>query len=137
MDLTKLRQAIETLETALRCSQIPHLADMDERLPQVIRAAVIQHFEFTFELSWKMLERLLSEKLGSSTVKHLTNKALFRVAAERLLIDDPQRWFTYLDARNKTSHTYNELVAEDVYDKIPAFFDDAKKLLAALEQFVV
>ena len=136
MDLTKLRQAIETLETALRCSQIPHLADMDEHLPQVIRAAVIQHFEFTFELSWKMLERLLSEKLGSSTVKHLTNKALFRVAAERLLIDDPQQWFTYLDARNKTSHTYNESVADDVYGKIPAFLSDAKKLLAALEQFV-
>ena len=136
MDLTKLRQAIETLETALRCSQIPHLADMDERLPQVIRAAVIQHFEFTFELSWKLLERLLSEKLGASAVKHLTNKALFRIAAERLLLEEPQRWFTYLDARNKTSHTYNKSVAEDVYGKIPVFLDDAKKLLAALEQFV-
>ena len=136
MDLTKLRRAIDTLETALRCSQLPHLADMDENLPNVMRAAVIQHFEFTFELSWKMLERLLSEKLGSSAVKHLTNKALFRVAAERLLIDEPKRWFTYLDARNKTSHTYNESVAEDVCEKIPAFLDDAKKLLTALEQFV-
>ena len=136
MDFTKLRRAIESLETALRCSQMSHLADMDESLPQVVRAAVIQHFEFTFELSWKMLERLLSEKLGSSAVKQMTNKALFRVAAERLLIEEPQRWFTYLDARNKTSHTYNESVADDVYGKIPAFIDDAKKLLTALEQFV-
>jgi nucleotidyltransferase substrate binding protein (TIGR01987 family) len=136
MDLTKLRRAIETLETALRCSQLPHLADLDENLPHVIRAAVIQHFEFTFELSWKMLERQLSEKLGSSAVKQMTNKALFRVAAERLLIEEPQRWFAYLDARNQTSHTYNESVADDVYGQIPAFLDDAKKLLAALEQLV-
>ena len=136
MDLTKLRRAIESLESALRCSQMPNLAAMDEDLPQVIRAAVIQHFEFTFELSWKMLERFLSEKLGSGTVKHMSNKMLFRVAAERLLLDEPQRWFTYLDARNKTSHTYNESVADDVYGKATAFLDDAKKLLVALEQFV-
>jgi nucleotidyltransferase substrate binding protein (TIGR01987 family) len=136
MDLTKLRRAIETLETALRCSQLSHLADLDENLPNVIRAAVIQHFEFTFELSWKMLERLLSEKLGSSAVKPMTNKALFRVAAERLMIEEPKRWFAYLDARNQTSHTYNESVADDVYGKIPDFLDDAKKLLAALEQLV-
>ena len=136
MDLTKLRQAIESLETALRCSQMPNLAAMDEHLPQVVRAAVIQHFEFTFELSWKMLERVLSEKLGSNTIKHMSNKMLFRVAAERLLLNEPQRWFTYLDARNKTSHTYNESIAEDVYRKASAFLDDAKKLLAVLEQLI-
>jgi nucleotidyltransferase substrate binding protein (TIGR01987 family) len=136
MDLTKLRRAIESLEAALRCSQMPNLAAMDEHLPRVVRAAVIQHFEFTFELSWKMLERYLCEKLGPGTVKHMSNKMLFRVAAERALLDEPQRWFTYLDARNKTSHTYNESIADDVYGKATAFLDDAKKLLVALEQFV-
>ena len=134
MDFTKLHRAIEALETALRCSQMPNLTAVDKELPKVVRAAVIQHFEFTFELSWKMLERLLGEKLGSSTVKHMSHKTLFRVAAERLLLDDPQRWFAYLDARNKTSHTYNEPVAEDVYEKASAFLGDAKKLLATLEQ---
>jgi nucleotidyltransferase substrate binding protein (TIGR01987 family) len=136
MDLTKLRHAIESLESALRCSQMPNLAAMDEDLPNVIRAAVIQHFEFTFELSWKMLERLLSEKMGANSVKSMSNKMLFRVAAERSLLEDSRRWFTYLDARNKTSHTYNESAAEDVYGKIPAFLDDAQKLLAALERFI-
>jgi nucleotidyltransferase substrate binding protein (TIGR01987 family) len=134
MDFTKLRQTIESLEAALRCSQMPNLSAMDRDLPKVIRAAVIQHFEFTFELSWKMLERLLGKKLGSDTVKRMSHKTLFRVAAERSLLGEPRRWLTYLDARNKTSHTYNVSVAEDVYGKIPAFLDDAKKLLAALER---
>jgi nucleotidyltransferase substrate binding protein (TIGR01987 family) len=66
----------------------------------------------------------------------MTNKKLFRVAAERLLLDDPQRWFAYLEARNKTSHTYNESVAEEVYSQTPNFLADAKKLLAALERLV-
>jgi len=136
MDLTKFRQAIESLETALRCSQMPNLAAIDEKLPDVIRAAAIQHFEFTFELSWKILERLLGEKLGVSSVKRMSNKAMFRVAAERSLLEEPQRWFTYLDARNKTSHTYNEQAAENVYEKIPAFLDDAKKLLTAFERLI-
>jgi nucleotidyltransferase substrate binding protein (TIGR01987 family) len=135
MDLTNLRQAIETLETALRCSQMPSLVTLDKNLPDVVRAAVIQHFEFTFELSWKILERLLGEKLGRDTVKRMSHKMLFRTAAERSLLDDPKRWFDYLDARNKTSHTYNESVAEDVYEKVPAFLADAQKLLSALERF--
>jgi nucleotidyltransferase substrate binding protein (TIGR01987 family) len=135
VDLTKLRRAIESLEVALRGSQMPNLSEVDKDLPDVIRSAVIQHFEFTFELSWKMLERLLGGKLGSSTVKHMSNKMLFRTAAERSLLEEPQRWFTYLDARSKTSHTYNESIAKDVYEIIPAFLDDAKKLLAALDRF--
>jgi len=117
MDLTKLQHAIESLETALRCSQLPSLAATDENLPEIIRAAVIQHFESTFELSWKMLERALSKKLGSATVKSMSNKMLFRTAAERSPLDDPLQWFAYLEARNKTSHTYNESVAENVYEK--------------------
>jgi len=135
MDFTKLRCAIASLETALRCSQMPSLVATDESLPEVVRAAVIQNFECTFELSWKMLERRLAEKQGSDTVKRMSNRKLFRCAAERSLLDDPERWFTYLEARNKTSHTYNKSVAEDVYEEIPAFLDDAKKLLAALERF--
>jgi len=33
--------------------------------------------------------------------KHMSNKMLFRVAVERALLDEPQQWFAYLDARNK------------------------------------
>jgi len=41
-----------------------------------------------------------------------------------------------LTQKTKRRILYNESVAEDVYEKIPAFLDDAQKLLIALEQFI-
>ncbi|MDR1964868.1 MAG: nucleotidyltransferase substrate binding protein [Planctomycetaceae bacterium] len=134
LDLTKLCKAIESLETAIRCSHSPYLVELDAGFPEVVRAAVIQNFEFTFELSWKLLERWLAEKLGSAAVKGISHKALFRLAGERMLVDDPARWFSYFEARNKTTHTYNALVAEEVYAKAVMFLEDAKQLFNHLNR---
>jgi nucleotidyltransferase substrate binding protein (TIGR01987 family) len=133
MNLIKLRKAIESLETAIQCANSPLLTSLGQEFKEVARAAVIQNFEFTFELSWKMLERWLVEKLGAAYVKRLSHKALFRLAGERMLLTDPAHWFDYLEARNKTSHTYNVSVAEDVYGKAILFLDDAKGLLKNLD----
>ncbi|MDQ6986842.1 MAG: nucleotidyltransferase substrate binding protein, partial [Mariprofundaceae bacterium] len=54
--------------------------------------------------------------------------------AERGLIDDPRAWFSYREKRNLTTHTYNAEVARDVYQAALAFVNDAKRLLAMLQQ---
>lgn len=120
--LTPLRKAIASLRAALA-----------QPKDEFVRDAVIQRFEYTYELAWKSLQRRLVEDLGGEAVVPLSRRDLFRLAAERALIDDPLPWFEYHKARNITSHTYNERIAEEVYVVAQAFLGDVESLLRVLE----
>lgn len=73
-----------------------------------LRDSVIQRFEFTIELAWKSAKKAL----GLSAT---APKIIVRDLAQQGLIDDPNIWFTLIDARNRSSHSYNEQVAEEIY----------------------
>lgn len=67
------------------------------------KAGVIQYFEFTYELAWKTLRRILKER-----GKDLNSpKTVIREAALEKLIDSPELWFEFAEDRNKIVHTYN------------------------------
>lgn len=38
------------------------------------------------------------------------------------LIEDEKLWLSMLDDRNKTSHTYDEKLADDIFSKIKSYF---------------
>ena len=94
---------------------------------------VIQHFEFTYELSWKFIRRWLETNIGRDSADGVSRRELFRMGAENRLIDDVDAWMRYHAARNNTSHTYNPSVAAEVYGISLDFARDAGRLLAALE----
>jgi hypothetical protein len=50
------------------------------------------------------------------------------------LINNVKRFLSYRDARNQTSHTYDEEKATDVASVIPGFYKDATYLLKQLRQ---
>ena len=128
LDLTALRNALASLERGL-VRYRP--AQQDEEL----RDACIQRFEYCFELSWKMVKRRLELDISNSAeVDGYSKRTLFRVAAERGLVANPQAWFVYLVQRNKTSHTYDAKVAFEVAAVIEDFSRDAQALLEQLEQ---
>jgi nucleotidyltransferase substrate binding protein (TIGR01987 family) len=64
------------------------------------RAAVIQHFECIYELSWKIMKRFIEMDEGQDN--SLTRKDFFRHAGERGLIDDFHEWIKFHQARNLT-----------------------------------
>lgn len=99
---------------------------------EFIRDAVIQRFEYSYELAWKMLRRFLVADVGAETLAPLSRKDLFRMAADKRLIADPIAWFAYHHARNSTSHTYDEVVANEVYEVSQKFLLDAQTLLQEL-----
>ncbi|MCL4556459.1 MAG: nucleotidyltransferase substrate binding protein, partial [Gammaproteobacteria bacterium] len=59
-------------------------------------------------------------------------KDLFRLAAQHNLIDDPLPWFSFGDARNLTSHTYDEVTAQQVFAAAQDFLPYAENLLERL-----
>lgn len=87
---------------------------------KLYRDGVIQRFEYSFELAWKTLKRILKYK-GLETN---SPRDTFRESARIGLIDDPLAWFQFLDNRNETMLIYHEAIAEKIYAIIPAFNEE-------------
>ena len=102
----------------------------------IYRDALIQRFEYTFELSWKIIKQFIkSHEIDLDDVELESKKGLFRVAARIGLIKNTESWFTYLWDRNLTSHTYDEDYANDIFADIPNFIDDCNFLLEKMNQY--
>lgn len=121
--LSPLNKALASLQAALA-----------QPKNEFVRDAVIQRFEYTYELAWKMLKRHLDESEGAAAIDPLSRKDLFRLGGERGIVENVEAWLVYHRARNETSHTYDEGKAEQVYDVARQFAGDAEKLLRELER---
>ncbi|PIU01132.1 MAG: nucleotidyltransferase [Bdellovibrionales bacterium CG10_big_fil_rev_8_21_14_0_10_45_34] len=106
----ELRNAVDSLKTAKRLlSDAIKAEPQNIELHKALRDACIQRFEFCVELSWKTSVKALGLEIKSP------NTAI-RDMARNNLIEDTQVWFDLLVARNKTSHTYDDTIARDVYN---------------------
>jgi nucleotidyltransferase substrate binding protein (TIGR01987 family) len=132
LDLSSLEKACDALGLALKVYAQSTLAeDAPEKV--LLRDGVIQRFEFTYELSWKMLKRYL-EAYGLEKVDGLNNREFFRIGREQGLIGDPEKWFQYLKMRNQTSHVYDQAKAVEVFAAARAFLPDSQYLLGRLKE---
>lgn len=120
LDLSALKDSLNSLEDILK-----------QPINEYLRDGVIQRFEYTFELSWKMINRYF-KTIGINNIPN-GPKPLLREAAREGLIDDIDAWFDFLEARNLTSHTYNEEFAEKVYEISKKFPASVKILISKLE----
>lgn len=130
LDLSSLQKAIASLEEAVVFSKKP----ADKISFGIVRDSVIQRFEYTYELSWKLLQRWIQLNISPEDAEPRTKKDLFRLSAKKHMITDPQAWFLFAEARNEVAHTYNEKNAQHVYDVALKFLPAAKSLYLELEQ---
>lgn len=133
LDFSPLANAITQLEKSLAYANAP-AALADPGLREQMRNSVIQCFEFTYELSWKMLKRYLEATEASPAALDLaTFQSLIRLGNERgLLRSDWNSWRTYRQARTDSSHTYDAAKAEAVFAIAPDFLLEARALLDKL-----
>ncbi|MBT3879636.1 MAG: nucleotidyltransferase [Candidatus Scalindua sp.] len=83
--------------------------------PSVVeRAGLIQFFEMTFELAWKLLKDYEEEE--GFEVK--SPRDAIKQAFQANLIIAGHTWIDALEDRNLTSHTYHEKIAVEVEEKI-------------------
>ncbi len=90
--------------------------------------ATIQRFEFSIELFWKLLQKILVSK-GEELVYP---RDVLRAAYKGKLINDEQAWLAMANDRNLTSHTYNEELADTIYHNIKKYYPIMKQTYAAL-----
>jgi nucleotidyltransferase substrate binding protein (TIGR01987 family) len=129
VDLTALANVIDRLREGLA----RHLgAPADDQL----RDGLIQRFEFTYELSHRVLRRFLRENSASpEEVDRMPFQDLIRTANQQgLLAGDWPAWRQYREMRARTSHAYAADVARQVAEGIPAFLAEAEHLRKALRK---
>ena len=134
LDLSSLLDAIGQLEEALAfCSS--DLAKGNPRLALHLRAAAIQAFEFTYELSFKMLRRYLeaSEPNPAAIAEMSFGEVIRRGCELGLLKLEMGEWNAFRRDRGATSHTYNVAKAQSVFAAIPAFLTEAKFLARQIQ----
>jgi nucleotidyltransferase substrate binding protein (TIGR01987 family) len=76
---------------------------------------VIQRFEFTFELAWKLMKMYL-EHQGLQDCS--SPRAAIKTAFESDLVKNGEQWINMMLDRNKSSHIYDEKEAKDIYKRI-------------------
>ena len=128
LDLTPLAKAIARLSEGWTRYQ-QDITDTQ------IRDGLIQRFEFTYEISHKMLKRHLeATSANPAEFDDMSFQDLIRMGNERGLIPGGwPEWRNFRDMRAKTSHTYDEDVALEVVACIPEFQREAAYLLGKLQ----
>ena len=110
------------MDDALRSVRLGSLRDAVARLEEALaqpktewtRDAAIQRFEFSFELAWKAV----SAFARSEGLEARSPREALRVAHRLAWIDDDGLWLRMLDDCNRTSHIYNEAVAEEIFARL-------------------
>ena len=135
LDFSPLGNAVAQLDKSLAYVHSP-AALADPGLREQLRNSVIQCFEFTYELSWKMLKRYLEEtEANPAEIDIGTFQNLIRLGNERALLrSDWYQWKTYRQARTESSHTYDAAKAEAVFAVAPDFLAEARALLDELSR---
>lgn len=128
LDLTPLAKALARLSEGLA----RYRADTTDTQ---VRDGLVQRFEFSYEISHKMLKRYLEQASATpAAIDALPFADLIRTASEQgLLLGSWPEWKGYREMRSRTSHAYDEAVAVEVVAGIPAFLAEAQYLLQQLQ----
>ena len=116
------------------------LGDATRRLDEALAVPVqqplavdgtIQRFEFCFEIAWKAIKAFLERDGVSAGSPRACLKEAYRLG----WITDEPGWLEILEARNLTSHVYNEQMASKISEAIRehhARFNELAKRLETL-----
>ena len=97
------------------------------------RGSMIQGFECTFELFWKVLKKYLMQIEGKETTGP---KNVLSTAFSYKLIHDEKLWTDMLDDRNILSHTYDEDESKRVANRIEQYAEVMTKTYEKLKDAI-
>ncbi|MBM7865636.1 nucleotidyltransferase [Heliobacterium gestii] len=112
-------RVIEKLDSYSRALKRLEEALLVDESNDYIYDAVIKRFEFTYELSWKLLKAFIEYK-GGADVRF--PRDIFKEAYFTRLIQEGDVWIAMMKDRNLTSHTYNEQDAQQIYVRIKTLY---------------
>lgn len=125
--LSNFSPAYSQLKSAVDLAKSRELSDLEKQ-------GLIQSFEFTHELAWNVFKDYFQYQ-GNSSITG--SRDATREAFNKGLIEDGDTWMEMIASRNKTSHTYNKKVADEIVQKIISQYSEAfskfQKKMTSLE----
>lgn len=134
IETSYLERCIQTLEKAHTLLLQTNREEIDY---DMYRSACVKEFEIIIEQTGKLLKKVLKPYFHSSKAVHqLQFKQVFRECALRNIIsvELSERFMIYRDNRNSTAHDYGENFAEETLVLLPAFINDARSIVEAIQQ---
>ncbi|WNE41609.1 MAG: hypothetical protein AM1032_000349 [Mycoplasmataceae bacterium] len=122
-----IQPLINMNELLIRFLDLENLYEVDEKTAM----AIVQAFEVSYELSWKILQKVLRKY----SIDVRFSKEVFLKAADIRLIDNPKIWFEFLEKRNYTVRSYEEEILNDLVKIAPIFVKELKSLIENLKKF--
>lgn len=105
---------------------------LEEEKTVINRDSAIKRFELTFELAWKSTQHLLRDQ---GIVCRSPREAL-KEAFKFGLIEDDDIWLKMLSDRNLSIHTYNESLAENMYQELGTYLQYFNSLVTSLKKYL-
>lgn len=130
--LEALHLAVQAVDDAL--DDYRYAEETQSRLLLSVRDGAIQRFEVALDLTRQLVIRVLKEKYAMDEAS--AKKGWIREAAKLGMIADVEAWFGFLSARDRSSHTYDSVIAQQVFDQIGEFLGHARDLLQKLPAHV-
>lgn len=129
--LGKLNEAIDYInQFLLDKDSIEEKENAGYILNDLIKQGLIQSFEYTHELAWSVMK---DYALYQGNAEVGGSRDATREALQLQIISDGKVWMEMIVSRNKTSHTYNEEIANEIFSKITyeyhAAFIDFQKVM--------
>jgi nucleotidyltransferase substrate binding protein (TIGR01987 family) len=112
--LDKLEEAVTRIQKDYPINKDGNIDD-DQFLDDILKEGLIQRFEYTHELAWNVMKDFL---VNAGNTDIFGSKDASREAYSAGLIENGELWMDMIKSRNKTSHTYNEETADDIFMKI-------------------
>lgn len=109
------------------------VSNQDDIIKKGIMDGVIQRFEFTFELMWKVLKEYMETAGFSDFVSG--PKGILKFAFKNGIINDEEIFSKMLEDRNRTTHMYDEKIAEEIYLNIKErYVEEIRKVIVFLNE---
>ena len=114
---SNFNKAFAQLEKAVKLSKERQLSDLEQQ-------GIIQSFEYTHELAWNTMKDYF-EYQGDSSIKG--SRDATRAAFKTGIITNGEDWMDMIRSRNKSSHTYNQETADEIFEAIQDHYYEAFK----------
>ena len=126
--MERLKQRLESAKQALNSLQ----ETLNMPYSKVVRDASIQRFEFTLEACWKLAQHFLYLREGLDLG---SPKSVMRGCFQIGLLDENETtiMLEMISDRNLTVHTYNEELADKIFQHLKKYYNQMKLLTGKIE----